>query len=258
MIKTFLILIILNYSLATFLQETVLSFKNDLKTSSSDIKNVIPVVNTETNEIAFFEADAKNVYGYKVDTNFKVIAKITSEEKNRKHKVVIGSIASKNDSYRVFQTNKNQSNLVFVNFSFEDGATPLKKFSRSGDDEFIQTVNSKNQFYLISGSKSEKHLYLFSFDEYGTPIKNDIDISALRFIDYKGKNTNILSLLITGNDLKKFKENHPNSIELTSEETKMFVKENSILFTLDHRKICTQVLEIDLDTYKTKIRSCLK
>ena len=250
MIKTFLSLIILNYSLATFLQETVLSFNNDLKTSSSDIKDVIPAVNTETNEIAFFAADAKNVYGYKVDANFKVIAKITSEEKSRKHKVVIGSIASKNDSYRIFLTDKNQNNFAFVNFSFKDGATSLKEFSIGEDEEFIQTVNSKNQFYLISGSKLENHLYLYSFDEYGTPLKNDIDISALRFIDYKGKKTNILSFLITGNDLKKFEENTPNSIELTSEETKMFVRENSIFFTLDDHKMFTQVLEIDLDTYK--------
>ena len=102
MIKTFLSLIILSYSLATFSQEIVLLLNNDLKTSSSDIKDVIPAVNTETNEIAFFEADAKNVYGYKVDTNFKVIANITSEEKSRKHKVLIGSIASKNDLYPYF------------------------------------------------------------------------------------------------------------------------------------------------------------
>jgi hypothetical protein len=250
MIKKILSILILSYSLATFSQETVLTFNNDLKTSSSDIKDVIPVVNTETNEIAFFVADAKNVYGYRVDANFKVIAKITSEEKSRKYKVLIGSSASKNDSYRVFLTDKNQNNFAFVNFSFKSGATSLKEFSIGEDEEFIQTVDSKNQFYLISGSKSENHLYLYSFDEYGTPIKNNIDISALRFIDYKGKKADLLSLLITGNDLKKFEENTPNSIELTSEETKMFVRENSIFFTLDHHKMFTQVLEIDLDTYK--------
>ena len=34
-------------------QETVLHFKNDLKTSSSFIKDVIPIVNKQTGEIAF-------------------------------------------------------------------------------------------------------------------------------------------------------------------------------------------------------------
>lgn len=249
--KSFLNILILGLSIATFSQERVLSFKNDLKTSSSNIKDVIPVVNSETDEIAFFVADAKNVYGYKVDANFKVTEKITSEEKSRKYKVLIGSSASKEDSYRVFLTDKNQNSFAFINFSFKDGATSLQEFSIGENEEFLQTVNSKNQFYLIAGSKLENHLYIYTFDENGTPIKNNVDISALRFINSKGKNTNLLSLLITGDDLKKFEENTPNSIELTSEETKMFVRESSIFITLDHHKMFTQVLEINLNTFKT-------
>ena len=249
MIKNFLSLLILSYSLATFSQERILSFKNDLKTSSSDIKDVIPVVNTETDEIAFFVADAKNVYGYKVDANFKVIAKITSEEKSRKYKVLIGSSASKNDSYRVFLSDKNQNNFAFVNFSFKDGTTSLQEFSIGENEDFLQTVDSKNQFYLIAISKKRGQLYMYSFDENGTPKKNYVNTSNLRFIDSKGKKADLLSLLITGNDLKKFEENTPNSIELTSEATKMYVRENSIFFTLDHHKMFTQILEIDLETY---------
>ena len=248
--KIFLSILFISITISIFSQETVLSFKNDLKDSSSDIKDVIPVVNSETDEIAFFVADAKNVYGYKIDSNFKITGKITSEEKARKYKVLIGSSASKNDSYRVFLTDKNQNKFAFINFSFKDGSTSLQEFSIGEDEEFLQTVNSKNQFYLISGSKLKNQLYIYTFDENGTPIKNNIDISTLRFINSKGKNTNLLSLLITGNDLTKFEENTPNSIELTSEETKMFVREDAFFITLDHHKMFTQVLEINLNTFK--------
>ena len=248
--KYFLKVIILCISITTFSQETVLSFKNDLKTSSSDIKDVIPVVNSETDEIAFFVADAKNVYGYKIDANFKVLEKITSEEKRRKYKVLIGSSASKNDSYRVFLTNKNQTDFAFVNFSFKEGSTSFKEFSIDQNETFLQTVNSKNQFYLISGSTLKNELYIYTFDEDGNPLKNNIDISSLRFISSRGKNAKLLSLLVTGDDLTKFEENTPNSIELTSQETKMFVREDSFFITLDHHKMFTQVLEINLNTFK--------
>ena len=248
--KYFLEVIILCISITTFSQETVLSFKNDLKTSSSDIKDVIPVVNSETDEIAFFVADAKNVYGYKIDANFKVLEKITSEEKRRKYKVLIGSSASKNDSYRVFLTNKNQTDFAFVNFSFKEGSTSFKEFSIDQNETFLQTVNSKNQFYLISGSTLKNELYIYTFDEDGNPLKNNIDISSLRFISSRGKNAKLLSLLVTGDDLTKFEENTPNSIELTSQETKMFVREDSFFITLDHHKMFTQVLEINLNTFK--------
>ncbi|MDP5107064.1 MAG: hypothetical protein NWQ31_12940 [Polaribacter sp.] len=248
--KYFLKVIILCISITTFSQETVLSFKNDLKTSSSDIKDVIPVVNSETDEIAFFVADAKNVYGYKIDANFKVLEKITSEEKRRKYKVLIGSSASKNDSYRVFLTNKNQTDFAFVNFSFKEGSTSFKEFSIDQNETFLQTVNSKNQFYLISGSTLKNELYIYTFDEDGNPLKNNIDISSLIFISSRGKNAKLLSLLVTGDDLTKFEENTPNSIELTSQETKMFVREDSFFITLDHHKMFTQVLEINLNTFK--------
>lgn len=233
-------------SSTAFSQENLLSFQNDLKTSTSNIKDVIPVVNTDTDEIAFFVVDAKNVYGYKIDANFNIIEKITSEEKSRKYKVLIGSSASNDDSYRVFLTNKNQDKFSSVKFSFKEDATSLNEFSIGKNEKFIQTVVSKNQFYLISGSKLRNHLYLYSFDENGNPKRNNIDISNLRFIDSEGKNTNLLSLLIQSEDLTKFEENTPNSIELTSAKRKMFVRENSILFTLDHHKMFTQVLQIDL------------
>jgi len=79
--KTTLILILLCLSLEAPGQEKLMNFRNYLKTSSSDIKDVIPVVNETTGEIGFFVADAKNIYGYKIDGNFKITKKLTSEEK---------------------------------------------------------------------------------------------------------------------------------------------------------------------------------
>jgi hypothetical protein len=231
-------------------QKTLITFKNELKTSSSYIKDVIPIVNKENGDIAFFVADAKNVYGYKLDKNFKVTEKITSKEKNRKYKVLIGSSISSNDSYRVFLTNKNQNEFSSIQFSFKDGITTSKAFLLSKYEKFIQTVHFNNQFYLISGAKENNQLFIYTFDYEGNPKKNYINTSGLRFIDYAGKKTTLLSLLIKGKHIKKFEENTPNTIELTSEQRKMYVREGSIVFTLDHHKMFTQVLHIDLNSFK--------
>lgn len=231
-------------------QETVLTFNNSLKTSSSDVKDVIPIVNKETGEIAFFVADAKNVYGYKIDASFKVKERITSEEKSRKYKILIGSSASNNDSYRVFLTNKSQNKFSSIKFSFKDGLTTSKEFVLSNRETFIQTVNFNNQFYLISGAKLTNQLFIYTFDEEGNPKRNFIDITGLRFINSSNRNTKLLSLLIKNENIKKFEENTPNSIELTSEQRKMYVRNGSILFTLDHHKLFTQVLQIDLNSFK--------
>jgi len=182
MIKNIFALILISASFNVHSQKGITSFKNNLKTSSSYLKDVIPVVNKETGDIAFFVADAKNIYGYKIDTNFKVIDSIISEEKSRKYKVLIGSSASKNNSYRVFLTNKKQNKFSSMQFSFKDGTTSLKEFSLGEKEVFIQTVASKNQFYLISGSKFRNQLYIYSFDEDGNPKRHYVNTSNLRFI----------------------------------------------------------------------------
>jgi hypothetical protein len=51
MIKKLVSTLCIIFSVSVFCQETLVTFQNDLKTSSSDIKDVIPVVNTENDEI---------------------------------------------------------------------------------------------------------------------------------------------------------------------------------------------------------------
>ena len=164
MMKNIFALILITTSFNFYSQEKIIIFKNDLKTSSSSIKDVIPVVNKETGEIAFFVADAKNIYGYKINANFKVTEKISSQTKSRKYKVLIGSSASKDNSYRVFLTNKKQNKFSSVKFSFNDGKTTINEFLLGKNEKFIQTVTSKNNFYLISGSKLRNQLFIYSFD----------------------------------------------------------------------------------------------
>ena len=249
MIKNLFTILALFISFSLLSQEELVIFENDLKTSSSTIKDVIPVVNTETDEIAFFIADAKNVYGYKIDANFKVSDKISSEEKRRKFKVLIGSSASTNNSYRVFLTNKKKNKFASVQFSFNEKTTVFKEFSIGNNETFIQTVDANNQFYLISGSKENNELFVYTFDEEGNPSKNNIDLSNLRFINTQGRNLKLISYLIENCELNKFDENTPNSIELTSKSSKMFVRGQTILITLDHHKMFTQVLQIDLNNF---------
>ena len=250
MIKKTLTFLFIYSTFFAFSQETLLTFNNDLKKSYSNLKDVIPIVNDKTGEIAYFVADAKNVYGYKINADFKVTEKITSIEKNRKYKVLIGSSIS-NNSYRVFLTNKAHDSFTSIQFSFKDDKTTSKEFKIRSRETFIQTVNYNNRFYLISGAKEFNQLYVYTFDDEGNPKRNNLDISNLRFINSLGKTKNLLSILIDGGNIKKFEENIPNSIELTSEQRKMFVRDDVVLFTFDHHKMYTQVLQIDLNSFET-------
>jgi hypothetical protein len=249
MIQRILIVFLVCLAQNILSQEVISAFNNVLKTSSSDIKDVVPIVNEETGDIAFFVADAKNVYGYKLDSSFKVTKKMSSEEKSRRYKIIIGSSVYGSDSYRVFLTNKAKNKFSSIQFSFNDGTTSFQEFELKKGERFIQTVNYDNKFFLISGSKLTNRLYVHTFDKDGKPKRNTLDIGSLRFINYNGNKINLLSLLIKDGNITKFEENTPTSIELASEERKMYVRENgSALFSFDHHKMFTQVLKIDLNT----------
>jgi hypothetical protein len=252
--KAILLFLLIGMSFYVRSQEEITIFKNSLKNSSSAIKDVIPIVNSKNDDFSIFIADAKNVYGYLFDTKYSLKNKLSSIEKNRKYKLLIGNSISTNDDYRLFLSNKNKKEFISINFSFNNQTTDYKEFTlEQPEEKFIQTVTSKNQFYLISASAISNSLFIYTFDNKGLPKRNRINLSGFGFFDHTGKNCTLTDLLIRTSVLKKIEENTPNSIESTSESRKMYVKKNAILFTFDENDKQTQLLKIDLRTFKATL-----
>jgi hypothetical protein len=252
--KITLILLFIGMSFCVNSQEKIATFNNTLKTSNSNIKDVIPIVNSKNDDLSIFIADAKNVYGYLFDNEFSLKEKLSSGRKDRKHKILIGNSVTENNTYRIFLSNKSKDHFTSINFSFKNQKTDSKEFTLAHPEEkFIQTVTSKNQFYLISASKTFNSLYIYTFDSKGTPKRNRIDLRGFGFFNYKGKNSTLVNLLIKSSPLKKIEENTPNSIETTSEGRKMYLKKDVITFTFDENKEQTQILKIDLKNLKASV-----
>jgi hypothetical protein len=233
-----------------FGQKKIGQFINSLKTSSSNIKDVIPIVNTKNGDFAIFIADAKNVYAYKLDENFTVKEKMASEEKRRKFKTIIGSsISEDNENYRVYLTDKQKRNFISFNFSFQDEKTSSKEFKLNGGDKFIQTVSSKNKLYIIATSFISKGIFIYTFDDAGNPKRKSIDLSGIKLVNWNDKVLPITSFLTSSENVKKIEESNPNSIEIAASDTKMYVRDHTIVFTFDDSDYFTQVLNIDLNNY---------
>ena len=167
--KTTLILLFIGMSF--YAQEKIATFKNSLKTSSSNIKDVIPIVNSKNDGLSIFIADAKNVYGYLFDNKFSLKEKLSSVEKGRKYKILIGNSISEKEDYRIFLSNKTKDNFISINFSFSNQKTDSKEFTLAHHEEkFIQTATSNNNFYLISASRTYNSLYIYTFDNQHCPL----------------------------------------------------------------------------------------
>lgn len=251
MLRKISLILLIGFTTILSGQEKVAQFVNSLKTTGSNIKDVIPIVNTKNGDFAIFIADAKNVYAYKLNENFELTEKMTSQEKRRKYKEIIGSSISEDDqNYRVFLSDKNKTNFISFNFSFQDGTNTSKEFKLKPGDRFIQTVNSRNKLYLIATSFKTKSMYVYTFDYAGDLIRKRVDLSNVQLISWKSEVLPISEFLTGSQSVKKIEENNPNSIEIVASDIKMYVRDHNIIFTFDESDDFTQVLNIDLTNLK--------
>ncbi|PQJ79904.1 hypothetical protein [Polaribacter porphyrae] len=251
--KIFGTLIILFFSIQVFSQQTLLSFKNDLKTTSSNIKDVIPIVNEKNGEIVYILADAKNVYAYKINSKFEVVDRLTSEEKSRKFKILIGYDIDVNDDYTIFLTNKKKEKFLIVRFSFESKQVISKEFDIENTESFVQTTTINNQFYLLCSSKQKNELYAYTFKDFNKK-KNIISTDKLVFLDKLKKRKTANKMLIFSGEIRKFEENIPNTIEITSSKYKMYERGHEVVFSFNTDDSFTQLLIIDLINFKASTK----
>ena len=236
MFKKLLSLCLLLICLFTTAQENLIVFENDLKQTSQQIKGVFPIVDQLTDDIGFFVIDAKNIYGYLINADFEVTHKLSAGEKPRLFKTLIGSSIDDNKSYRVFLTNKKRTKFTSVNFSFSDNKSEKKDFEIESKDKFIQTINYKNRFYLITREKQGNSMGVYTFNDQGNPLRNTIDFGKIPLVNKSGKSVKLSEILTFESDIKKFVASTPNTIELTADATKIYLKGSDIIFTFDNIK----------------------
>ncbi len=252
----------------SYSQEELTVFENTLKTSSSSLKDVIPIVNEKSGDISLFLMDATKVYGYLLNDEFEVINSLSSEDKSRKYKMLIGKSISNTNDYRIYLTNNNQNKFASINFSYGEKASTFEEFGLSSKKEMlVQTVTYNNDFYLISILKNSSKLIFYKFNDNGKFDRTELDFSSNKFMNSYNKESNIFRLITSGSgsyglkmviDLKKIDENSPNSIEITSEKSKLYLRENSLVFTFDENQKYTQIITVNLDTYESEISAINK
>jgi len=265
-----LLFIFVLFSSFLFSQNNTVTFANSLKTTSTDLKDAIPIVNQKNDNVSIFLMDSKKVYGYLFDGDFNIKKELSSEKRSRKYKKIIGYSISETNDYRLFLASHEDDKFATVNFSYENNTSSLQELDLKLNKEFfLQTVVYNNTFYLITIIKGSSILVFYKFNGNGNFEKNMVDLTNKRFINLKDKTVKLYKLFtslyvntLTGryepNEIKKIEEGNPNPIELTSEYTKMYLRNNTVIFTLDNNRNYTQIITIDLNTFSANVKQMQK
>ena len=239
-------------------QKEMISFKNTLKTSRSEIKDVTPIVNSETGDFAIFIADAKNVYAYKLDKNFSVQAKLSSPERRRKYRLLLGSSVSSTNDYVVYLSDNNRLKFLRLQFSFDTQEITEKEFRFDDPKErLLQTVSVKNKFYAFTFHSLKQQVFLYTFDDKGDSKRDELDFSSFTFLGMRGKEISFRRIVtpeMINTPVSKFFENDPQSIESVTELRKLYVRDDKVFFTFDQNKQYTQVASIDLNSQELDVK----
>ncbi|CAM1358987.1 conserved exported hypothetical protein [Tenacibaculum sediminilitoris] len=241
-------LLLLAFSTMLFGQQKLAEFNNSLKDNNSNIKDIYTLVNHQNNFFSIFFADAKNVYSYNFDNTFSIKSKLLFENKKRKYKDIIGYNFLENGDYKLYLKNK-ENDFLEIYFSLNENASIAKEFKLLKDYEtYLQSVSINNKFYLISGSKEVNGLYFYTFDK-DKPRRNKVNLDKLDLVSSSGEKKELMSILMKSLPLLKFDENTPNSIETSSKKQKMYVQDESVIFTLNNNSDFTQIVKIDLKSF---------
>lgn len=262
MFKKLLFTFVLCSSFFSFSQENIKTFTNSLKTTDIDLSDVIPIVNQKNDDISFFLMDSKKIYGYLLNSNFDIKKELSSEKRNKIFNTLVGYSISNENDYNVYLTNTQQDKFASINFSYNNNTSHLKELDLTfRNEKFIQTVVFENKFYLITIIKNSSIIGIYSFDNQGNYKRSKVDLSKHRFIDTKDKNITLHKLITTNGfdvEIHKIEEDNPNTIELTSEYTKMYLRKSTVVFTFDKNKNFTQIVTIDLNTFSAKFKQIQK
>lgn len=251
--RKFSFLVLFCISLNILSQEEVAKFKNNIDDSSLSIKEVIPVVNSKTNDISVFVLNSKQVFGYLLNEDFQVLKSLSSEDRRRKYKTLIGYSIKDKFNYDVYLTNKNKTKFASVNFSYENGTSQLKEFKLDDPYEsFIQTVTIDNTCYLISVLMGSNILKLYKLNGVNDVDVTEFDLSEESFTHGDWSKVKLHTLFrlngqgrVVNIQTNQIEDYLPNSIEVVSEAKKLYVREGKIVFTFDNNADLFQVLTID-------------
>ncbi len=265
MIKKVTILIAIFSCSITLSQDRIGSFENNLKTSQTFLRGSVPIVNNRNGDISMFLFDSQKVYGYLLNNKFEKIAELNSENRRRKYKALIGSSISKDNTYRLFMSNEKYTKFGYVDFSYNKKESVFKELDLKLEDEkYLETITLDNKFYLMTISKNTSKLNIYSFNDDASYKKDVIDFSNEMFINKERKKTVLYKMFLDSEVMATFmspikiEESNPNSIEVTSEKSKLYLRGNQLVFTFDNNKEYTQIISLDFETFDYKLRQIEK
>ncbi|PKQ60531.1 hypothetical protein BZG02_18885 [Labilibaculum filiforme] len=253
----FLLLLFVNSS---YSQDILLEQDIYLRSYLSDKRDVYPVVDDFSGKITLFLIDSDTINALTYNKTYKPLNTFKCQRPSGKFKILIGHTVDQNN-YNLFFTNKrNKEFLVksidLINNTSKEYRIPFKL----NTEEYLQSICYKNKLYILSRTNysSIYKLRVFEDNKLGICIEHDFteilspNSEPYRIADdlYDSPDRSA-----TMTSFKKIEYNNPNSLDITSEQYKVYCYDDQIVLSFDNEKDKTKLITINLNNYTYKIKN---
>lgn len=242
-----------------FAQEKYLEVSlKDVKTTSGFITNVHLIKNDASGSLSLFLEEPKTTYGFKYDENLNQTAQLTSKGVKRKYKEIIGQ-ASGEGKVRLIQKNKKGNKFASIVYDFENQKTEEMEYDLDmSDQKYLQSYNHNGICYVFTIFKNTSVInkWTFTLDGAVTSEQISLDEEAER---NRLRTFNLYKLIEESQGAKNFytmnkvENNLPNTLDIATEQNKMFTHDNGFYWTFDENHQYTALLDFQLPDLLPKL-----
>lgn len=208
------------------------------KESGTALENVHLVTDEESGDFSVFAEEPKTTYGYLYNSDKELQSQLVSEGLKRKYKEIIGQAVRAN-KVRLIQKNSKGTKFASILYDFDNNTTQEAEYDLdTGRQVFLQSYSHGANCYVFSILKNSNLIRKWIFNVDGSVTKEDIDLTQ-ELARNKVKSLNVYNLMQESQgfnssvSMVKIENNLPNTLEIATEQNKMYEYDGGFYWTLD-------------------------
>lgn len=249
-------------TISSFAQTPFLEIPNNLSEKNNSVENAYVVVDEEKNTISTFLTNENTINAYLYSQDLEPLAKFSSKGLSEGYNEIIGKTV-KNGQVRLYFKEYYNKKFGAILFDFDRGRSIETEFGFKLDDEiYLQAHSYQDRLYIITVIKKSSILNIYTFQHDGKFEKKSFDFTENIFVNGKNEPTTLYKLLHDNfngvTSVVKIEESNPNSIQITSNLSKIYDRGNTFILSIDKESLFTYLLEFSVPELSVKIAAIEK
>lgn len=260
MIKKTLFFLLVFIGIKTYGQKEVLEIPNRYSSTFYNNKESLAISNKQTGELLIFIEDIDISKAYLLDNNLIIKAELSLKSLPSSFKEFIGHQINDDGTYSILYTNSSKKKFGELNIDFsKEGYTINEIDFKFKKEAYVESISHKRKFYIISATKNSNDINFYRLENKKILKEKTLSFDFLErrekgtsgnTFTRKAYNIFVSKGFSSTGSLVKMDIKTPNAIETTSKPNKLYVINDTFVFTVDYFSDNTEIISVSPENFK--------